>query len=170
MECKIHDIEGIFHGQIVRNLGDMQHAIRIDDCEHRLRILSIDARGIEFVLDDVFHKARYLDAGTAEINMVIDGVPMTVNMHPGMDKIVYKNSGGGGTNGVQTALKIQIPGKVVSVDVEQGAQVKKGDVVCTLESMKMQVSIKAHRDGNVTSIRAKQGDSVAKNDVILEIE
>lgn len=170
MECKIRDMDGVFDGQIVKSLGDSQYVIRIDDREHSLRILAADARGIEFMLDNAFHKAKYLDGGTAEIGMSIDGVPMTVNMHPGMDKIVYKNSGGQGSGGVQTALKSQIPGKVVSVDVEEGASVTKGDTVCTLESMKMQVGVKAHRDGSVKSIRVKQGGNVAKNDVILEIE
>ena len=170
MEYKIQDIEGVFNGRIVRSLGNSEYVIRIDDREQDLRILSADSRGIEFILNDEFHKARYLDGGTAKINMVVDGVPMTVNMHPGMDEIVYKNSGGTGAGGAQTALKSQIPGKVVSVDVEEGASVKKGDVVCTLESMKMQVGVKAHRDGSVKSVRIKQGGSVAKNDTILDIE
>ncbi len=171
MEYGIQDIEGVFDGRIVKSLGSSEYVIRIDDREQGLRILSADSRGIEFILNDEFHKVRYLQGGTAQISMVVDGVPMTVSMHPGMDKVVYKNSGGaGGAGGAQLALKSQIPGKVVSVDVEEGSSVKKGDVVCTLESMKMQVGVKAHRDGSVKSIRIKQGGSVAKNDVILEIE
>ena len=63
------------------------------------------------------------------------------------DKVVYKNSGGSGSGGAQLTLKSQIPGKVVSIAVEDGDSVKKGDVVCTLESMKMQVAVKAHKDG-----------------------
>ena len=170
MEYKIQDIEGIFNGQIVKNLGNSEYVIKIDDREQSLRILSADSRGIEFILNDEFHKVKYLESGTAEMNMVVDGVPITVNMHPNMDKVVYKNSGGGGAGGAQIALKSQIPGKVVSIDVEEGASVKKGDTVCTLESMKMQVGVKAHKDGNVKSIKIKEGGSVAKNDVILEIE
>lgn len=170
MEYKIQDMEGTFHGQIVKNLGNSEYVIKIDGREQSLRILSADSRGIEFILNDEFHRAKYLGGGTAQMNMVVDGVPITVNMHPGMDKVVYKNSGGGGAGGAQLALKSQIPGKVVSVDVEEGASVRKGDTVCTLESMKMQVGVKAHKDGSVRSIRIKEGGSVAKNDVILEIE
>jgi biotin carboxyl carrier protein len=67
-------------------------------------------------------------------------------------------------------LKSQIPGRVVSINVSQGDNVKKGDIVCVLESMKMQVSIKSHKDGVVKSLKLKQGASVAKNDVLAEIE
>ena len=86
------------------------------------------------------------------------------------DEIVFKNSGGASTGNAQLALKSQIPGKVVSIAVAEGDSVKQGDVVCTLESMKMQVSVKSHKDGIIKSIKIKQGGSVAKGDVISEIE
>ena len=104
------------------------------------------------------------------MNLVIDNVPMTINLHTHFDEIVYKNSGGGGSGSAQIALKSQIPGKVVSISVEDGDSVQKGDVVCTLESMKMQVAIKAHKDGVVRNIKAKESTSVAKGDVIADIE
>ena len=104
------------------------------------------------------------------MNLVVDGVPMTLNMHSKFDEIVYKNTGGGGAGGAELALRSQIPGKVVSIAVEEGSAVKKGDTVCVLESMKMQVSVKSHKEGTVKSIKIKDGASVAKNDVIAEIE
>ncbi len=104
------------------------------------------------------------------MNLVVDGVPMTLNMHSKFNEIVYKNSGGGGDEDSETALKSQIPGKVVSIAVAEGASVKKGDVVCTLESMKMQVGVKAHKDGTVKSIKIKEGGTVAKGDAIADIE
>ena len=170
MEYKIQDIEGIFNGEVVKNLGNSEFVIKIGENEQNLTILSMDSRGIEFILNQQYHSAKYLESGTAEMKMVVDGIPITVNMHPGMDKIVYKNSGGSGSGGAQIALKSQIPGKVVSIAVEEGSTVKKGDVVCTLESMKMQVGIKAHKDGVVKSIKVKETASVAKNDLIAEIE
>ena len=68
------------------------------------------------------------------------------------------------------ALKSQIPGKVVSIAVNEGDSVNTGDVVCTLESMKMQVAVKAHKAGSIKSIKIKEGGSVAKGDLIAEIE
>ena len=67
-------------------------------------------------------------------------------------------------------LKSQIPGRIVSINVSVGDKVNKGDVVCVLESMKMQVSIKSHKDGVIKSLKIKQGAPVAKNDVLAEIE
>lgn len=170
MECKIEDIEGTFNGEIVENLGNKEYVIKLNDREQNLKILNMDARGIEFVLDQKYHKVEYLESGTSKMNLVVNGVPMTLNLHANLDEIVYKNVGGGGPAGTELALKSQIPGKVVSIALQEGASVKKGEAVCVLESMKMQVTIKAHKDGNIKSIKIKEGGTVAKNDVIAEIE
>ena len=170
MDYKIQDVEGVFNGEIVQNLGNNEYVIKLNDREQSLKILQMDARGIEFVLDQKYHKAKYLDSTTAEMNLVVDGTPITLNMHHNLDEIVYKNSGGGGAGGAQLALRSQIPGKVVSIAAEEGSSVKTGDTVCVLESMKMQVAVKSHKDGTVKSMKIKEGGTVAKNDVIAEIE
>ena len=170
MEYKIAEIEAAFNGQILQKIGDFDYTIKINDKQHTLKILKMDTRGVEFVLDSQVHTVKYLEAGTAQMKLVADGTPFTVNMHHTLNEIVYKNSGGGGSGDAQVSLHSQIPGKVVSVNVNEGDSVKKGDVVCVLESMKMQVSIKSHKDGVVKKIKVKQAASVAKNDVLAEIE
>lgn len=170
MDYKIQDVEKSFDGRIVENLGNNDYLIKINDKEHQLRILSMDSKGIEFVLDNQYHKAKYLEALTNEMNLVIDNVPLTLNMNTHFDKVVFKNSGGSGAGGAQLALKSQIPGKVVSIAVAEGDSIKKGDVVCTLESMKMQVAVKAHKDGAVKNIKIKEGTTVAKGDIIADLE
>lgn len=170
MDYKIEDIEGIFDGEIVQNLGNMEYVIKINDKEHQLKVLNVSSKGIEFILDQQFHKAKYLENATNKMHIIVDGTPITLNMHSRLDEIVYKNSGGSGTGDSQLALKSQIPGKVVSIAVQEGSSVNQGDVICVLESMKMQVSVKAHKSGTISSIKIKQGGTVAKNDVIAEIQ
>ena len=170
MDYKIADLEKSFDGKIVQNLGNNDYVIKINDNEHALKIITMDSKGIEFILNQKYHKAKYLDQSTNEMNIVIDNVPVTLNLHTHFDKIVYKNSGGSGSGNSQIGLKSQIPGKVVSVSVVEGDSVQKGDVVCTLESMKMQVAIKSHKDGVVKSIKVKETATIAKGDVVAEIE
>ena len=170
MDYKISDVEESFDGKIVENLGNNDYVIKINDKEHQLRILGMDAKGIEFVLDQQYHKAKYLETATNQMSLVVDNVPITIGMNTHFDKVVFKNSGGGGAGGAQIALKSQIPGKVVSIAVAEGDSIKKGSVVCTLESMKMQVGVKAHKDGTVRNLKIKKGVTVAKGDVITDIE
>jgi biotin carboxyl carrier protein len=170
MEYKIEDVEGAFNAEILKNLGNNEYVIKIESREHQLKILHMDSRGIEFILDQKHHKAKYLENTTSQMSLIIDGTPVKLKLNSEFDEIVYKNSGGGGSADAQTNLHSQIPGKVVSINVNEGDKVKKGDSICVLESMKMQVSIKSHKDGVVKKIKVKSGGSVAKNDVIAEIE
>ena len=82
----------------------------------------------------------------------------------------HAGTGGGGAGSAALSLKSQIPGKVISIAVTEGDSVNKGDVVCTLESMKMQVAVKAHKAGTIKSIKIKEGNSVAKGDPVVDIE
>lgn len=170
MNYKIQDIEKTFEGKIVEKLGNNDYIISINDVKYQLKILNMDVKGIEFILNQKYHIAKYLEQSTSQMKLVIDNVPITINTNTHFDKIVYKNSGGTSTANAQLELKSQIPGKVVSVAVAEGDSVKKGDVVCTLESMKMQVAVKAHKDGTIQSIKIKDGATVAKGDSIAKIE
>lgn len=62
-----------------------------------------------------------------------------------------------------------MPGKVVSVKVNAGDDVKTGDVVVILEAMKMENEITSNRDGKVAEVRVKDGDSVDADDVLVII-
>ena len=170
MKFKLENTGENLDGEIVKSLGNNEFVLQIKGKEHDLKIITMTHDKVEFLLDSVYHITKYLENSTNKITLVVDGVKLTFNKRPEMDKIVYKNSGADSTSDSQINLKSQIPGRVVSINVAAGDNVKKGDVVCVLESMKMQISIKSHKDGVVKAIKMKQGSSVAKNDVLAEIE
>ena len=62
-----------------------------------------------------------------------------------------------------------MPGTVLQVKVSQGQSVKKGDVICVLEAMKMENDIPAPCDGVIASINTQKGASVNAGDVLASI-
>ncbi|HKS28274.1 MAG TPA: biotin/lipoyl-containing protein [Pyrinomonadaceae bacterium] len=64
----------------------------------------------------------------------------------------------------------QMPGKVVRVQVEAGAQVEAGDPILVVEAMKMQNEMKSPKAGTVASINTKAGATVNAGDVLAVIE
>lgn len=62
-----------------------------------------------------------------------------------------------------------LPGSVTSINVKPGDRVEAGDVLVTLEVMKMMQEIQAEEGGTVAAIHVKEGDMVNPGDVILTI-
>lgn len=62
-----------------------------------------------------------------------------------------------------------MPGTILDVKVTVGQAVKKGDVVCVLEAMKMENDIPAPCDGVITSVNVQKGASVATSDVLVSL-
>jgi biotin carboxyl carrier protein len=69
-----------------------------------------------------------------------------------------------------TEILAPMPGKVVRVQTESGATVKKGTGLVVVEAMKMQNEMKSPRDGVVVSVNVKAGDTVNAGDVLAVIE
>ncbi len=63
-----------------------------------------------------------------------------------------------------------MPGLLVSLAVEEGQEVKEGEILAVVEAMKMENVLRAERDGVVKSLATKPGDSLSVDQVILEFE
>ena len=62
-----------------------------------------------------------------------------------------------------------MPGTILSVNVTNGATVKKGDVLMVLEAMKMENEIMSPCDGTVTSVNVSKGAAVETGAVLCVI-
>ncbi|PLW72503.1 biotin/lipoyl-binding protein [Streptomyces sp. SCUT-3] len=67
-------------------------------------------------------------------------------------------------------LASPMQGTIVKVAVEEGQEVKEGDLVVVLEAMKMEQPINAHRSGTVKGLTAEVGGSVTSGAAICEIK
>lgn len=67
-------------------------------------------------------------------------------------------------------VKAPMPGLVLSVLVNEGDEVKKGDNLLVLEAMKMENMIKSPTDGEIKSVAVKQGDKVEKNELLISFK
>ena len=68
--------------------------------------------------------------------------------------------------GAQT-VDCPMPGKILSVAVTAGQAVKKGEVLCILEAMKMQNEIVAPHDATVAEVRVAANQTVATGDALV---
>src|ERR1043165_2768675 len=68
------------------------------------------------------------------------------------------------------ALTPPMPATVVRIAVKPGDSVRDGDVLISLEAMKMELPIRAPRDGVVRAVHCHEGDLVQPGDALLEFD
>ncbi|MGW1817855.1 acetyl/propionyl/methylcrotonyl-CoA carboxylase subunit alpha [Streptomyces sp. NPDC002125] len=67
-------------------------------------------------------------------------------------------------------LASPMQGTIVKIAVEEGQEVKEGDLIVVLEAMKMEQPLNAHRSGTVKGLSAEVGTSVSSGAAICEIK
>ncbi|MGW6746381.1 acetyl/propionyl/methylcrotonyl-CoA carboxylase subunit alpha [Streptomyces sp. NPDC055025] len=67
-------------------------------------------------------------------------------------------------------LASPMQGTIVKVAVEEGQEVKEGDLIVVLEAMKMEQPLNAHRSGTVKGLAAEVGASLTSGATICEIK
>jgi pyruvate carboxylase len=91
--------------------------------------------------------------------------------------IVVPNRGAAGSHAVRRKadetddkhVAAPMPGSISSVVVKQGDTVKAGDVLLTIEAMKMETALHAPRDGKVTELLVATGHQVEAKDLLAVI-
>ena len=69
-----------------------------------------------------------------------------------------------------TALAAPMPATVMTITVEPGQRVLKGDVLIVLEAMKMELPVRSPRDATVKRIACRPGELVQPGVPLLELE
>jgi acetyl-CoA/propionyl-CoA carboxylase, biotin carboxylase, biotin carboxyl carrier protein len=68
------------------------------------------------------------------------------------------------------AVVSPMQGTVLAVEVQDGDEVREGQVVCVVEAMKMENEITAHRPGTVSGLSVTEGEPVSTGQVICVVE
>lgn len=170
MEFKIDNSDNILSGSIKESSGNGKMVATINGKEHSIKIVGLKNSILEFILDNSYRTAKILEFGSSHIKLLMNGEQIVLKKHSKLTEILEKSMALGGSSSGENKLLSQIPGRVVSIMVKAGDQIKKGESIIVLESMKMQVAVKAHKDGQIRDTKVKIGDTVSRNDVVAVIE
>jgi acetyl-CoA/propionyl-CoA carboxylase biotin carboxyl carrier protein len=108
------------------------------------------------------------------VTLEVDGRRHEVRMHvdePPWAELARrrKERSRGLSAGATGAVRSPMQGTVLSVEVEVGATVRAGDLVCVVEAMKMENEVVSHADGVVAEVGVTAGDQVSNGQVICVI-
>ena len=161
----------------ITTIGEKEFSVEITDDHHivvngktyQVDFVSVSGQPVySLIADGKSHEAfvRESDEGW---QVLLRGRLYPVNVEDEREKRLRAAAGGGVAETGEFHLKAPMPGLVVAVPVEEGQQVKKGQVLIILESMKMQNELKSPRDGAVSRIKVKQGESVEQKQALLSV-
>ncbi len=106
-----------------------------------------------------------------EFDVEVDGEMFEVKVNPKGGFIVAGAGGGAEAppTDVEGGFKSPMQGTVLSIKVAEGDKVEEGQVVATVEAMKMETEVKADHGGEVKKIYVDEGDSVETGTLMMQI-
>ncbi len=113
-------------------------------------------------LDGERRTATVIECGR-EITAFVDGTAYRLRHHDPLDTVDEDDATGG-------RLSAPMPGRIVAVMVEAGAEVARGAPLLVLEAMKMEHTITAPTDGRVARLNYGVGDLVEEGRELLAFE
>jgi propionyl-CoA carboxylase alpha chain len=154
--------------------------------------IEVEVDGERVTFDGQAHSATLgVIPGTPLRQLLIDGRPLTLSVEAvgrGRWALTSKGerwemevldertrhirslAGGGDQRRAAGVLKAPMPGLVVRIQVQPGAQVSAGDPLVVLEAMKMENELKAGAAGTVKSVLVGPGEAVEKGQILVEFE
>ncbi len=165
----------------------MKYITTVDGKEYTVEILSktkvsIDGKIVEVDFESVESQPvssliangksyeAYVYPGEENLEVLVKGRLYQTKVEDERERRLRAASGGDVAETGIFYLKAPMPGLVVTVTVEEGQEVQKGDVLLILESMKMQNELKSPKDGTVGRIFVSDAESVEQRQNLLSVE
>jgi len=109
------------------------------------------------------------EAGEVRVFFELNGQPRTVrvpNRKAAASQVKRPKAEVGNANHIGAPM----PGVVASVAAMAGTKVKAGDLLLTIEAMKMETGIHADRDATIKAIHVSPGGQIDAKDLLVELE
>ena len=133
-------------------------------------LVSVKGQSLEVAANLSNGELRLTGKTSAKIVCVDTGSSITL-FYGGKVSVVPKHLMIASQSGSDSENHLRAPmnGRIIQVLVEPGQTVEDGDLLVTMEAMKMEHSIKAHSAGEVSEVFFSAGDLVSEGDELIEL-
>jgi biotin carboxyl carrier protein len=117
------------------------------------------------------HRAELLEADflAKTYRIRVDGDEFSIHIADQYERLIEQMGLKIGSAVKQNSIKAPMPGLVLTIAVEVGQSVKKGDPLVILEAMKMENVLKSAADATVKKVCVQKGQAVEKGALLLEM-
>ncbi|HEY5730462.1 MAG TPA: biotin/lipoyl-containing protein [Anaerolineales bacterium] len=146
-----------------------EHHVIINGRTFDVDFVSVSGQPVYSLIADGKSHEAYVREDDEGWQVLLRGRLYPVKVEDEREKRLRAAAGGGVAESGEFHLKSPMPGLVVAVPIKEGQEVKKGQVLLILESMKMQNELKSPRDGVVNRVKVKVGESVEQKQPLLSV-
>lgn len=167
---------------------DMNIIVDVDGVSYNVNIEKIRRKSLNCTINGQSYEVLLSQNGSRMSKVIINGMMETIfisetsdnnyRVHlKGLDFICRrkdelndaKDYSNNESKGNDLSYYSPMPGKVIKVNVKEGAAVKEGDVLCVVEAMKMENNIKAMTSATVKKVYVDEGEKVDVKNILIEL-
>ncbi len=154
--------------QFLVEIIDEKH-VNVDGKVYEVDFESVNGQPVYSLIVDGKSHEGYAARGDEDWQVLLHGRLYPVTVEDERERRLRSAAGGGVVEAGEFHLRAPMPGLVVTIPVEEGQTIKRGQVLVILESMKMQNELKSPRDGTVGRVRVKPGETVEQKQTLLSV-
>ena len=143
------------------------YRVRIGEAEYSVDARSTADRSLSMILDGKQYDLMIENDGKRKVVRFPD-----YSCEVELGNNVANGAGGGDAGDSDGPVEIAspMPGRIIRILVEAGAEVKKGQGLMVVEAMKMENEIQSPKDGTVKEIFVKESDAVESGTPLTAVE
>jgi biotin carboxyl carrier protein len=146
-----------------------EHHVSVDGTVYEMDFEAVSGQPVYSLLLDGQSFETHVYPSDEEWQVLLQGRLYPVRVEDERERRLRMTLGARAAQTGEYQLRSPMPGMVVTLFVEDGQAVEKGEVLLILESMKMQNELKSPREGTISRIRVKAGDNVEQKQILLSV-
>lgn len=131
---------------------------------------TIDGRKYETTVNEIEENVAEVTVNGTVFHVAIDQMKNATSIKPATSRATVASAPRAAQPAGSVVVKSPLPGSIVKVVAAPGQAVKKGDLLLTMESMKMENQVTSEYDGTVKAVFVEPGKNVMQDDKLVEIE
>ncbi|MCK4678772.1 MAG: biotin/lipoyl-binding protein, partial [Bacteroidales bacterium] len=147
-----------------------EYHFRIFDEDYKVTLEFIDVGEIDFTFNDKTYFASITKGDEGKSKVTINNKDFQVARKDLLDGDMVEHGEDEALVGEDNNIIAPIPGRIFKVNIKEGDEIKKGDVVLVIDAMKMENNIVSKRDAVVKKILINMDEMVDAGTALVEIE